>query len=166
MLLINAYVITLCTMYHNFFSYIFTNSRYDLGPPIFLGLVGCFLILLGALFYAVTVFRVICPERYSNSSVFNLFPVTAEFIPHCSFCQYFGLTVKWYMPMEEAHMWTLAPEEEPCTPDTTNPPGSMDLIWAQDHPEALTTQSSPRQHLRKSQKEMHLCNSSKLFFHI
>ncbi|KAK5920872.1 hypothetical protein CgunFtcFv8_024629 [Champsocephalus gunnari] len=37
--------------------------RYDLGPPIFLGLVGCFLILLGALFYAVTVYRVIFPER-------------------------------------------------------------------------------------------------------
>ncbi|KAG7501913.1 hypothetical protein JOB18_009601 [Solea senegalensis] len=36
--------------------------RYDLGPPIFLGLVGCFLIFLGAIFYAVTVFRVICPE--------------------------------------------------------------------------------------------------------
>ncbi|XP_034069353.1 claudin-10-like [Gymnodraco acuticeps] len=37
--------------------------RYDIGPPIFLGLVGCFLILLGALFYAVTVYRVIFPER-------------------------------------------------------------------------------------------------------
>ncbi|XP_033965264.1 claudin 10-like 2 [Pseudochaenichthys georgianus] len=37
--------------------------RYDLGPPIFLGLVGCFLILLGALFYAVTVYRVMFPER-------------------------------------------------------------------------------------------------------
>ncbi|TNN33562.1 Claudin-10 [Liparis tanakae] len=36
--------------------------RYDLGTPIFLGLVGCFLILLGALFYGVTVFRVIVPE--------------------------------------------------------------------------------------------------------
>ncbi|XP_035459717.1 claudin-10 isoform X1 [Scophthalmus maximus] len=36
--------------------------RYDLGPPIFLGLVGCFLILLGSVFYAVTVCRVICPE--------------------------------------------------------------------------------------------------------
>ncbi|XP_067459754.1 claudin 10-like 2 [Thunnus thynnus] len=43
--------------------------RYDLGPPIFLGLVGCFFILLGAVFYAVTVYRVICPERYSNSSM-------------------------------------------------------------------------------------------------
>ncbi|XP_029386698.1 claudin-10-like [Echeneis naucrates] len=36
--------------------------RYDLGPPIFLGLVGCFLILVGAMFYAVTVYRVIFPE--------------------------------------------------------------------------------------------------------
>ncbi|XP_044072753.1 claudin-10 [Siniperca chuatsi] len=36
--------------------------RYDLGPPIFLGMVGCFFILLGAVLYAVTVCRVICPE--------------------------------------------------------------------------------------------------------
>ncbi|XP_077392270.1 claudin 10-like 2 isoform X2 [Festucalex cinctus] len=36
--------------------------RYDLGPPIFLGLVGSFFILLGALFYAVTVFRVVIPK--------------------------------------------------------------------------------------------------------
>ncbi|KAM3607498.1 uncharacterized protein V6R79_008844 [Siganus canaliculatus] len=36
--------------------------RYDLGPPIFLGLVGCFLILLGALFYAATVYNVIIPQ--------------------------------------------------------------------------------------------------------
>ncbi|XP_062421029.1 claudin-7-like isoform X3 [Pungitius pungitius] len=35
--------------------------RYDLGPPIFLGLVGCFLILSGGLFYAVTVYRVVLP---------------------------------------------------------------------------------------------------------
>ncbi|KAM4731177.1 claudin-10-like [Anableps anableps] len=37
--------------------------RYDLGPPIFLGLVGCFLIFFGAVLYAVTVIRVICPDR-------------------------------------------------------------------------------------------------------
>ncbi|XP_077436851.1 claudin 10-like 2 isoform X2 [Vanacampus margaritifer] len=37
--------------------------RYDLGPPIFLGLVGSFFILLGALFYAATVFRVVIPKR-------------------------------------------------------------------------------------------------------
>ncbi|XP_060944645.1 claudin 10-like 2 [Limanda limanda] len=36
--------------------------RYDLGPPIFLGLAGCFLILLGAIFYAVTVCRAIWPK--------------------------------------------------------------------------------------------------------
>ncbi|XP_053184440.1 claudin-10 [Scomber japonicus] len=36
--------------------------RYDLGPPIFLGLVGCFLILLGVVFYAATVYRIIWPE--------------------------------------------------------------------------------------------------------
>ncbi|XP_075896259.1 claudin-10-like isoform X1 [Nelusetta ayraudi] len=36
--------------------------RYDLGTPIFLGLVGCFLIFLGAAFYTVTVYRVIIPE--------------------------------------------------------------------------------------------------------
>ncbi|KAF7667779.1 hypothetical protein LDENG_00047940 [Lucifuga dentata] len=36
--------------------------RYDLGPPIFQGLVGCFFILLGAVLYAVTVCRLICPE--------------------------------------------------------------------------------------------------------
>ncbi|KAM7380485.1 hypothetical protein PAMP_003778 [Pampus punctatissimus] len=36
--------------------------RYDIGPPILLGLVGCFFIFLGAVLYAVTVFRVICPE--------------------------------------------------------------------------------------------------------
>ncbi|XP_028249859.1 claudin-10-like [Parambassis ranga] len=36
--------------------------RYDLGPPIFQGLVGGFLILLGAVFYAVTVWQIIWPE--------------------------------------------------------------------------------------------------------
>ncbi|XP_037553210.1 claudin-10-like [Nematolebias whitei] len=37
--------------------------RYELGPPLFLGLVGCFLIMFGALLYAVTVFRVVYSER-------------------------------------------------------------------------------------------------------
>ncbi|XP_056145047.1 claudin-10 [Lampris incognitus] len=37
--------------------------RYDIGTPIFLGLVGSFFILLGAVLYAVTVYRVIFPER-------------------------------------------------------------------------------------------------------
>uniref|UniRef100_A0A8C4YYY6 Claudin n=1 Tax=Gadus morhua TaxID=8049 RepID=A0A8C4YYY6_GADMO len=36
---------------------------YDLGNPIFLGLVGSFLILFGAILYAITVFRVVCPKR-------------------------------------------------------------------------------------------------------
>ncbi|XP_013878746.1 claudin-10 isoform X1 [Austrofundulus limnaeus] len=40
--------------------------RYDLGPPIFLGLVGCFLIMFGAVLYAVTVFRVVYPESGSG----------------------------------------------------------------------------------------------------
>lgn len=51
------------------------SSRYDLGPPIFLGLVGCFLIFLGAMFYVVTVYRVIMPERYWNYST-----VTVSFL--------------------------------------------------------------------------------------
>ncbi|XP_047226242.1 claudin-10 [Girardinichthys multiradiatus] len=37
--------------------------RYELGPPIFMGLVGCFLIFFGAVLYAVTVISVICPDR-------------------------------------------------------------------------------------------------------
>lgn len=37
--------------------------RYDLGNPIFLGLVGSFLILLGAILYAITVFREVFPKR-------------------------------------------------------------------------------------------------------
>lgn len=36
--------------------------RYDIGPPVFLGLVGCFLIFLGAVFYAVTVYYVLRRE--------------------------------------------------------------------------------------------------------
>ncbi|XP_036396210.1 claudin-10 [Megalops cyprinoides] len=39
-----------------------TSLRYDIGTPLFLGLVGAFLILVGAVFYVVTVFRVIFPE--------------------------------------------------------------------------------------------------------
>ncbi|XP_043986806.1 claudin-10 [Gambusia affinis] len=37
--------------------------RYELGPPVFLGLVGCFLIFGGAVLYAVTVIKVIYPDR-------------------------------------------------------------------------------------------------------
>ncbi|KAJ8255618.1 hypothetical protein COCON_G00194820 [Conger conger] len=39
-----------------------TSLRYDIGTPLFLGLVGSFLILTGAVFYLVTVYRVILPE--------------------------------------------------------------------------------------------------------
>ncbi|CAL8268146.1 unnamed protein product [Lota lota] len=39
------------------------SLRYDLGEPIFLGLVGSFLVLFGAILYAATVFRVVCPKR-------------------------------------------------------------------------------------------------------
>lgn len=135
-------------------NYILIYSRYELGPPIFVGLVGCLFILLGAVLYTVTVYQVICPERYSNSSIFTLFPVAAEFIPHHWLWQCFDLTVKWYMPMEEEHTWPLAPEEA----HTTDPPGCMNLIWAPDDPAAPRAQSSLRQHRRKSQKEMHLCS--------
>lgn len=145
-------------MYSMMTSYILTNSRYDLGPPIFLGLVGCFLILLGAMFYAVTVCRVICPERYLNSSIFSLFSVTDEFIPHNKLCICFGLTVKWYMPMEDAHTCPLAPEEEPCTPDTTNPLGCTDLTQAQDNQAAPRSQRSLRQRRQKTRKGMPLCS--------
>uniref|UniRef100_A0A8C4IKC7 Claudin n=1 Tax=Dicentrarchus labrax TaxID=13489 RepID=A0A8C4IKC7_DICLA len=42
---------------------------YDLGPPLFLGLVGCFLIFLGAVLYAVTVYRVqICVTNNQHVS--------------------------------------------------------------------------------------------------
>ena len=58
-------------------SFVLTVFRYDIGPPIFLGLVGCFLIFLGAVFYAVTVCQVIRPERYSNLSVIAAFSMTA-----------------------------------------------------------------------------------------
>ncbi|XP_014028429.1 claudin 10-like 2 [Salmo salar] len=36
--------------------------KYDLGPPIFIGLVGSFCILLGAILYAVTVYKVLFPK--------------------------------------------------------------------------------------------------------
>uniref|UniRef100_A0A665TEP5 Claudin n=1 Tax=Echeneis naucrates TaxID=173247 RepID=A0A665TEP5_ECHNA len=70
------------------------GGEYDLGPPIFLGLVGCFLILVGAMFYAVTVYRVIFPERYPNylsSSFFSLITKTKLLY---SLCYCFGLAVK------------------------------------------------------------------------
>ncbi|XP_056435358.1 claudin-10 [Gadus chalcogrammus] len=45
--------------------------RYDLGNPIFLGLVGSFLILFGAILYAITVFRVVWPKRTENVNVYG-----------------------------------------------------------------------------------------------
>ncbi|KAJ8389755.1 hypothetical protein AAFF_G00114610 [Aldrovandia affinis] len=39
-----------------------TTLRYDIGTPLFLGLVGSFLILVGAVFYLFTVLRVIFPK--------------------------------------------------------------------------------------------------------
>ncbi len=137
-------------------SYILCNHRYDLGTPIFLGLVGCFLIFVGAVFYGVTVCQVIFSERYINSSNFSYFPVIAELLT----LAHFGLAVKWFMPMEDVHTWPLAPEEEPCIPDTTNP---MDLTtWPPDDPAAPRSQIFQRQHQQKCQREMHLCNNFKI----
>lgn len=47
----------------------YPDSRYDIGPPVFLGLVGCFLIFLGAVFYAATVFHVLRRERFLTSPI-------------------------------------------------------------------------------------------------
>lgn len=49
------------------FSFMCPDPRYNIGPPLFLGLVGCFLIFLGAVFYAVTVCYVLRRERYMIS---------------------------------------------------------------------------------------------------
>lgn len=89
--------------YNDFEITFLTISRYDLGTPLFLGLVGCFLILLGVVFYAATVYRVIFPERYSNSSSIPIpFLVVAEVTVLLTLLM-FGLAVKWCMIMEEAH---------------------------------------------------------------
>lgn len=66
------------------------------------------------------------------------------------------------MPMEEAHTCPLAPEEEPCTLDTTNPPGCTDLTQAQDDPAAPRSQRSLRRRGRKSRKGMPLCSDRML----
>uniref|UniRef100_A0AAZ3P6R5 Claudin n=1 Tax=Oncorhynchus tshawytscha TaxID=74940 RepID=A0AAZ3P6R5_ONCTS len=42
---------------------VFSNNLYDLGPPIFIGLVGSFCILLGAILYAATVYKVLFPKK-------------------------------------------------------------------------------------------------------
>ncbi|XP_061697451.1 claudin 10-like 2 [Syngnathoides biaculeatus] len=62
---ITAYCLYINRVARNFFAPNLAPGvlRYDLGPPIFLGLVGCFLILTGSLFYAATVFRVLIPKR-------------------------------------------------------------------------------------------------------
>ncbi|XP_038576522.1 claudin-10 [Micropterus salmoides] len=57
-----------CLYYNSIVRTTFTQTagqgilRYELGPPIFVGLVGCLFILLGAVLYTVTVYQVICPE--------------------------------------------------------------------------------------------------------
>lgn len=43
---------------------VFIVCRYGIGTPIFLGFVSCFLIILGAILYAVTVYQVLFPKRY------------------------------------------------------------------------------------------------------
>lgn len=56
-----------------------TSLRYDIGTPLFLGLVGSFLILVGAVFYLVTVFRILFPEPkvvYTNASKSYVTPRT------------------------------------------------------------------------------------------
>uniref|UniRef100_A0A3Q3G118 Claudin-10-like n=1 Tax=Labrus bergylta TaxID=56723 RepID=A0A3Q3G118_9LABR len=140
---------------------------FALRTPIFLGLVGCFLIILGAVFYAVTVFRVICPKRYLNSPSFPIFSLLSSYPSTELILTLFrSYTVKWYMPTEGAHTWTLAPEEEPSIVDTTNPQGSMQLTWAQEEAAAPRSRGSLRQHQHGSQREMHLCSNFNLFpFH-
>ena len=56
-----------CVILFDDLTYCNLYCRYDLGNPIFLGLVGSFLILFGAILYAITVFRVVCPKRYSTT---------------------------------------------------------------------------------------------------
>lgn len=63
------------------------------------------------------------------------------------------------MPMEEAHTCPLAPEEEPCTPDTTDPPGCTELTWTQGVQAPPRSQRFLRQRRQKPQREMHLCRS-------
>lgn len=54
----------------------FTSSRYELGSPVFLGLAGGFFILVGAVLYAVTVYKVIRRKRYLNYSTLIPFLVS------------------------------------------------------------------------------------------
>uniref|UniRef100_A0A669BPY0 Claudin n=1 Tax=Oreochromis niloticus TaxID=8128 RepID=A0A669BPY0_ORENI len=54
----------------------FVGGKYELGPPVFLGLAGCFFILVGAVLYAVTVYKVIRRGRYLNYSTLIPFLVS------------------------------------------------------------------------------------------
>lgn len=63
------------------------------------------------------------------------------------------------MPMEEARTWPRAPEEEPCTAVTTEPPGRMDLTGDHNYQKAPGSQGSLRRHAPTSQKETHLCSA-------
>uniref|UniRef100_A0A3Q3JBE1 Claudin n=1 Tax=Monopterus albus TaxID=43700 RepID=A0A3Q3JBE1_MONAL len=60
---ISAYALYIIYLFDIFLPF---NSRYNVGPPIFVGFAACIFIFVGALLYAVTVFQVICPERYLN----------------------------------------------------------------------------------------------------
>lgn len=60
------------------------------------------------------------------------------------------------MPMEAAHIWPLAPEEGPCTQDTTDPPGSTGIILAQEGQAAPRSQRFLTQLQIKCQTEMRL----------
>ncbi|XP_026232490.1 claudin-10 isoform X2 [Anabas testudineus] len=63
---ISAYSLYISRIIRTSFGTIFSPTllRYDIGPPIFLGLVGSVFILFGAVLYSVTVFRSFCPERW------------------------------------------------------------------------------------------------------
>uniref|UniRef100_A0AAY4DGW9 Claudin n=1 Tax=Denticeps clupeoides TaxID=299321 RepID=A0AAY4DGW9_9TELE len=50
-----------------FSGYCFYTNRiiiYSIGPPVFLGWVGSFLIISGAVLYIISVYQVICPKRH------------------------------------------------------------------------------------------------------
>lgn len=61
------------------------------------------------------------------------------------------------MPTAEERTWTLVPEAEPCTPATTEPPGSTDLTWAHGDLAVPGSQRSLRQHPQKNQTGTPLC---------
>ncbi|KAL7866224.1 hypothetical protein SRHO_G00114710 [Serrasalmus rhombeus] len=51
--------------------------RYQIGPPIYLGFVGSFCIILGSILYAVTVYRILVPKRKVDASMPRK-PMTAK----------------------------------------------------------------------------------------